>query len=89
MEAGVSHDAGPVCVTVQEDTAVARGYTRVFVRDGETYTVTRMARNRWELRRTQEGWRVNRRLNLEIDGSEPARTILGGLFQLKELLSLP
>ena len=38
----------------------------------------RVAANRWEFVRTEEGWRIKRRTVRSLDGTLPAREILGG-----------
>ena len=59
------------------DRAVACGHSVVF-RNGTTgFEVWRVSANRWELVRTDDGWRVERRLNAPLDGSEAARALLG------------
>ena len=32
--------------------------------------------NRWELKRTAQGWKIRRRTSCPLDGSEPARELL-------------
>jgi hypothetical protein len=35
-----------------------------------------MTANRWELVRTAQGWKIERRTLRQLDGSQPARKIL-------------
>ena len=45
------------------------------------FRVHRVASNRWELVRTPEGWKIQRRTVRTLDGSEPAREILRGALE--------
>ncbi len=73
---GCAHVQAFPLVTIDGDTATATGYSRVYLfRDG-AHEIWRIAANRWEFRRTPEGWRVTRRVNHVIDGGPEARGLL-------------
>jgi len=77
MAGGCAHVLGPVAIDLDGDTATARGHSVVFRADGEGgWTPFRVSANRWSLARTPEGWRVTRRENALLDGSEAARALL-------------
>ena len=40
------------------------------------YRAHRVGANRWELKRTAQGWKIKRRTLRQLDGSEPARELL-------------
>lgn len=76
VERGCAHVLAPPIVHVDGDRATAVGYSRVYVRDGDHWTVVRVSANRWELERTPDGWRVLSRMNRPLDGSPEARRLL-------------
>ena len=47
-------------------------------RFGPHHLAARVSANRWEFVRTDEGWKIRRRTLRPLDGTEPAREILGG-----------
>lgn len=78
---GSSHFMGIPDIRVDADTAVATGYSMlVRHRDGEDpgYYVFRLAANRWELARTDAGWKVTARTNSLLDGRAASRALLAG-----------
>lgn len=81
VRAGSAHVQAFPIVTVDGDSARAVGYSRVYLhnRDGG-YQVWRVSANRWDLRRTPQGWRVCRRVNQAIDGGQKARDVLNQAF---------
>ena len=76
IAAGCAHFQGPVHVHVDGDDATAVGYSLMLVHDDEGYRVRRVTANRWELTRTEQGWRVRRRVNRQLDGQAEARALL-------------
>jgi hypothetical protein len=78
VSAGSSHVMAMPHIVIDGDTAVATGYSQVFVRDGQYWRVERASGNRWELVRTAEGWRVKARYNHLMDGSDGSFSILRG-----------
>ena len=76
MAAGCAHLLGPVAIDLDGDRAVARGHSVVFRNTPSGFEVWRVSANRWELVRTDDGWRVERRVNTPLDGSEVAQALL-------------
>src|SRR5690606_11458959 len=75
---GCAHALGLPAITIDGDTAVARGYSRVYLHEAGQWRVIRASANRWELRRTPEGWKVVHRVNRLLDGDEAALELLRG-----------
>lgn len=76
---GSSHFLGIPDIRVSGDTAVATGYSMlVRHRDGAEpgYYVDRLSANRWELARTESGWKVTARTNSLLDGRAASRQLL-------------
>lgn len=73
---GAAHVTVSPRVTIDGDTAVATCYSLVFAHDANDYKIWRLSSNRWELVRTPQGWRIARRINRLLDGSEEARELL-------------
>ncbi|MGW5073377.1 nuclear transport factor 2 family protein [Rhodococcus sp. NPDC004095] len=78
VDGGCGHVAGPAHVTVTGDTAVATLYTQLVTKhpNDESFRVTRLSANRWELARTTHGWRVTTRTNRLLDGGGEGRAVL-------------
>lgn len=74
---GCAHVMSLPHLVVDGDTAVATGYSTVFVKRGDRWVGERVSANRWEFVRTAVGWRVNRRVNRPLDGGSPPRELLG------------
>lgn len=74
---GCAHVVSMPHVTVDGDTAVATGHSRVYLNQGDHWRVERASANRWELVRTPTGWRVKHRLNRPLDGTAAPRDVLG------------
>jgi hypothetical protein len=75
MVPGCAHLNHPVVIRLDGDRATAVGYSQVWRTDDGKHHVFRLAANRWEFARTDEGWRVARRTNRRLD-TEAAREIL-------------
>ena len=88
---GLAHFTGLPHVTIDGDTAVVISYLQILVPQsqgdpvavpnhgsGRGFRVHRMNANRWELIRTDTGWKIKRRTLRQLDGSEPARKLLQG-----------
>jgi hypothetical protein len=73
---GCAHVLALPIVSVDGDTAKATGYSRVYRHRDDGYEVWRVSANHWEFARTPDGWRVSRRSNRTLDGSDEARQIL-------------
>jgi len=74
---GVAHVLGVPHIRINGHRAVATCYSRVFRRGEGGFEVWRVAANRWELVRTEEGWRAAYRTTRLLDGSADARELLG------------
>jgi hypothetical protein len=88
---GIAHFTGLPHVEIDGDTAVVTSYLQILVPQtqgdpvevpnhgsGKGFRVHRMTANRWELVRTDTGWKFKHRTLRQLDGSEPARKILRG-----------
>jgi len=75
---GSAHFLGTPHLDIHADRAVATGYSQLLLFDKEQqgFRVWRVAANRWELERTPQGWKVVKRVNRVLDGSEEARSLL-------------
>jgi len=71
--------ASPV-VAVNGDNAVATCYSLVFINEDGNYRIWRMSSNRWEMVRESGRWRIKRRMNRLLNGSEQARALLARAF---------
>jgi|SRR5579885_109965 hypothetical protein len=72
--------ASPV-VAIDGDNAVATCYSLVFINEDGAYKIWRMSSNRWEMVREAGRWRIKRRMNRLLNGSEQARALLAGAFK--------
>lgn len=83
LESGCAHVMGPPIVTVTGDEAVALNYTTVFVRHDDTtgWKADRVSTHRWQLVRTDDGWRVQSRYGQIMDGSADARSFLEHILE--------
>jgi hypothetical protein len=77
ISGGCAHVLDLPSVVVDGDRAVARCHFFLYVegRDPPTWRVTA---NRWDLVRTAEGWRVERRVNQVLDGSPTGPALFAG-----------
>jgi SnoaL-like domain len=88
---GLCHFAGLPRVELDGDSAVAISYLQVLTPNREAkpvelsghglssgYRIHRLGANRWDLKRTEDGWKVTRRAYRMLDGSEGARELLRG-----------
>jgi SnoaL-like domain len=74
--AGSAHVMSLPTIRLMGDRAVAVNYSQVFVSEGDRWVVDRCAANRWELVRTTDGWRINRRVNRLLNGSPASVELL-------------
>ncbi|HEY2757508.1 MAG TPA: nuclear transport factor 2 family protein [Pseudolabrys sp.] len=76
-------------MTINGDTAIAISYLQIITPHKDApqtevsghgtstgFRIHRVGANRWELARTQDGWKVTRRTLRPLDGSEDARDLL-------------
>jgi len=76
VNTGCAHmNAAPV-ITVDGDEAQALGYSFVVLREGERWFLWRAAVNHWQLRRTDQGWKVVERFNRTLDGSPESHEVM-------------
>jgi len=80
MADGCAHLLGPVAIDLDGDRAVARGHSVVLRHCDGGFAIHRVSANRWELVRTEDGWRVSRRDNALLDGDEAARVLFSPPF---------
>ena len=86
--------AGLPYVRITGDTAFAISYLQILVPDrvgplfdvpnhgsSRGFHVHRVSANRWDFVRTDEGWKIRRRTLRPLDGTRPAREILGGALE--------
>ena len=77
---GCSHFLGPAHVTVDGDRAVATCESVLLVRGREDRVhPVRIGANRFDLVRTDEGWRIRHRTTRGLDGGGGAQELLAGL----------
>lgn len=77
IHAGAAHVLGGVPhVTVDGDHAVAIAYFHLHRRAGNEFRVWRVTATRWDLVRDGSDWKVTRRVNRLLDGSDEARELL-------------
>lgn len=76
MRAGCAHILGPLHISIDGPQAVAVGHSCVFRHTASGFEAWRVSANRWELLKSDGRWRVSRRSNRPLDGSEAARVLL-------------
>jgi hypothetical protein len=88
---GLAHFTGLPHIELDGDDAVVTSYLQILTpnKAGEPvevpnhgtsrgYHIHRVVTNRWELKRTPQGWKIKQRSIRLVDGSEPSRDILRG-----------
>ncbi|MEN5114851.1 nuclear transport factor 2 family protein [Brevundimonas diminuta] len=78
---GAAHILSLPHVTVDGDHASAINYSRVYKHVEGAFVIWRVSVNCWTLTRLADGWKVMRRTNRLLNGSEEARTVLRGIDQ--------
>lgn len=78
---GCAHVLGLPKVEIDGDRAIATNYSRVYLHQGDHWRVERAGVNRWELVRTEAGWKVAGRTNRLLDGSQDARSLLAAAVE--------
>lgn len=89
MAGGLAHFAGLPHITIDGDTATVISYLQILAPHPSAepievpdhgvsrgFRVHRVGANRWDLVRTDAGWRIKRRTLRPLDGTEPARELL-------------
>jgi SnoaL-like domain len=95
---GLAHVAGLPRIELDGDCATVTSYLQILtphptdapheVPNHGTSTgfrIHRVAANRWDLERTNDGWKIRRRTVRTIDGTEPPREILRGALKSYQL----
>ena len=95
---GLAHFCGLPRIDVDGDTATVFSYLQIVTphptaephevpNHGVTkgFRIHRVGANRWELVRTDSGWKIKRRTLRPLDGSEPARDLLRGALKSYEM----
>ena len=91
---GLAHFTGLPHVTLDGDSAIVISYLQILTpkKSGEAvevpnhgasrgYHIHRVVTNRWDLVRTEAGWKIKRRTIRLVDGSEPSRELLRGALK--------
>lgn len=77
LATGVAHVMGLPWVHVCGDQATAINSTQLFLRDGDGYSIYRVAQNLWKLQRNDDGrWTICERINRLIGPEGHARQLL-------------
>lgn len=77
VQQGSAHAGTPAHVVIEGDRATATHYGTLYTREGGRFVLVRLIASRWDLQRFEgQGWRVMKRTNRLLDGSEEARQIL-------------
>ncbi len=74
-----AHMIGPAVVEVEGDRAIATGYSRVYLRQGDAIGIYRVSFNRWELERRGGQWWIVRRVTRLLGHTEAADLFRTGL----------
>jgi ketosteroid isomerase-like protein len=75
-----AHQIGPAVVEVNGDRAVATGYSRVYLRQGDGFEVFRVSFNRFELERRGRQWQIAHRTT-RLLGHAEAKTIFAAALE--------
>lgn len=78
---GAAHIPSAPHVTLRGDQATAINYSRVYKHVDGAFVVWRVSVNHWTLTRTDGGWKVQRRVNRLLNGSDEARAVLRAIDQ--------
>lgn len=89
ISGGLAHFCGLPYIELDGDKAAVTSYLQILTPDpngvavelsnhgtSKGFRIHRVAANRWDLVRTDKGWKIKRRTLRPLDGSEPARQIL-------------
>ncbi len=78
LTAGCGHILTTPHITLDGDSAIAVNHSVVLRHTGGSHEAWRVSANRWELVRTDNGWRVQHRVNRPLNGDSAARDVLRG-----------
>lgn len=73
---GIAHVMGLPYIRIDGDKALVINATQLYKRDGDGYTIFRIAQNVWKLVRTTQGWKIQERVNRLIGNNDEARALL-------------
>jgi hypothetical protein len=74
-----AHQMGPFSVRVDGDTATATGYGTVYLHTDAGFRVRRVSAGRWELRRIEGRWQIERRWTRALGSAEAQELLHRGL----------
>ena len=75
IHGGCGHVLSMPVVQVDGDHAVLTNHSRLYRKGEDGFDLWLVKANRWELERTDEGWKVRSRVNRTLDGSPGAREL--------------
>ncbi len=78
---GAGHITSTPAITLSGDTATAVAHSLVCRRREDSFYIWRLSANRWTLVRTEQGWRMQERMNRVLDGGTAARDVLREAFK--------
>lgn len=78
---GSAHVGSLPFVIVEGDAAVATNYARLYAHKDGAFTPIRIVASRWQFRRTEKGWLIERRINRLLNGHADARALLASANQ--------
>ncbi len=77
IKGGSAHVIGMPLIELDGDRAVATCYARLYRWGGDAFKVARITANRWQFVREADGWHIKHRLNIQLNGAQEARDLLG------------
>jgi hypothetical protein len=80
---GAAHFAGPPWIELDGDRATALTYSMVLRRDSDTgrFFLWRLSAAHWELQRTDDAWRVQRRTHRLLDDTGAGRELFSDVLR--------
>lgn len=75
IAAGIGHFAGPLLIQLDGDAGTAVNYSLIMRREGDRFYLWRVSAVRWDLIRSEHGWRVRRRTNRLLDETGAGREL--------------
>jgi hypothetical protein len=81
IHGGCGHVLSMPVVEVRGDQAVLTNHSRLYRKGDEGFDLWLLKANRWEVERTDDGWKVRSRVNLTLDGRPGGRELLGRAHQ--------
>jgi hypothetical protein len=77
LDEGVAHFGGPPLIEVDEDLATALNYSLIMRREERRSYLWRVSAVRWDLERSEAGWRVRKRTNRLLDPAGAGSELFG------------